>query len=124
MSMPPDPHTTVLHDAPEGAAVLRIVAGLHSCASRPLSRREMVLVGSGDDCDVVLADAGVAAHHALVNVVDGRFHLRALDVGQGPGRIEGVGGGVAVDGVQRRYVVFHRWAQEQPGSGISHGTKA
>src|SRR5690606_39835650 len=41
--------------------------------------REMVLVGSGDDCDVVLADVGVAAHHALLNVVDGRFHLRALD---------------------------------------------
>ena len=61
------------------AAVLRIVGGLHAGASRPLSRREMVLIGSGDDCDVVLADIGVAAHHALLNIVDGRFHLRALD---------------------------------------------
>lgn len=60
-------------------AVLRIVAGLHAGATRPLSRREMVLIGSGDDCDVVLADLGVAPHHALLNVVDGRFHLRALD---------------------------------------------
>ncbi|WP_202845425.1 FHA domain-containing protein [Luteimonas saliphila] len=65
--------------ADHDAAVLRIVAGLHAGATRPLSRREMVLVGSGDDCDVVLADAGVAAHHALLNIVDGRFHLRALD---------------------------------------------
>lgn len=61
------------------AAVLRIVSGLHAGATRPLSRREMVLIGSGDDCDVVLADLGVAPHHALLNVVDGRFHLRALD---------------------------------------------
>ena len=60
-------------------AVLRIIAGLHAGATRPLSRREMVLIGSGDDCDVVLADAGVAPHHALLNVVDGRYHLRALD---------------------------------------------
>ena len=63
----------------DAGAVLRIVAGLHAGATRPLSRREMVLIGSGDDCDVVLADLGVAPHHALLNVVDGRFHLRALD---------------------------------------------
>ena len=70
-------------DRPEAtdddAAVLRIIAGLHAGATRPLSRREMVLIGSGDDCDVVLADPGVAPHHALLNAVDGRFHLRALD---------------------------------------------
>ncbi|MGY1408389.1 FHA domain-containing protein [Luteimonas sp. A611] len=70
-------------DRPEAtdddAAVLRIVSGLHTGATRPLSRREMVLIGSGDDCDVVLADLGVAPHHALLNAVDGRFHLRALD---------------------------------------------
>lgn len=102
MSMPPHPHTTASHDAPEGAAVLRIVAGLHSGASRPLSRREMVLVGSGDDCDVVLADAGVAAHHALVNVVDGRFHLRALDAPlELPGRTLHPGDPVEVSQVQR-----------------------
>jgi len=63
----------------DDAAVLRIVCGLHAGATRPLSRREMVLIGSGDDCDVVLADPGVAPHHALLNAVDGRFHLRALD---------------------------------------------
>ena len=67
------------NDNEHDSAVLRIVSGLHAGASRPLARREMVLIGSGDDCDVVLADAGVAAHHALLNVVDGRFHLRALD---------------------------------------------
>ena len=85
-----------------GDAVLRIVSGLHVGASRPLSRREMVLIGSGDDCDVVLADDGVAAHHALLNVVDGRFHLRALDASvELPGRTLHPGDPVEIDRVQR-----------------------
>ena len=77
----PAPASAVTAAEPQALepAVLRIVAGLHAGATRPLSRREMVLIGSGDDCDVVLADAGVAPHHALLNVVDGRYHLRALD---------------------------------------------
>lgn len=70
----------------QGARVLRIVAGLHAGASRPLADQEMLVVGSGDDCDIVLADTGVAAHHALVTLVGGVFTLRALDA---PLRIEG-----------------------------------
>lgn len=87
---------------PDNAAVLRIVAGLHAGATRPLGRREMVLIGSGDDCDVVLADPGVAAHHALLNVVDGRFHLRALDAPvELPGHTLHPGDPVEVSQVQR-----------------------
>ena len=90
------------HPPDAGEAVLRIVSGLHVGASRPLSRREMVLVGSGDDCDVVLADEGVAAHHALLNVVDGRFHLRALDAPvELPGRTLHPGDPVEIGQVQR-----------------------
>ena len=48
------------HPPDHGDAVLRIVSGLHVGATRPLARREMILVGSGDDCDVVLADASPA----------------------------------------------------------------
>ncbi|MBB1473361.1 MULTISPECIES: FHA domain-containing protein [unclassified Luteimonas] len=59
--------------------VLRVVSGLHAGALRPLAAREMILIGSGDDCDMVLADAGVANHHALLSLVDGAFSLRALD---------------------------------------------
>ena len=59
--------------------VLRIVDGLHAGASRLLADEEMILVGSGDDCDIVLADNGVAGHHALVSIVGGRFQVRALD---------------------------------------------
>src|SRR5690606_17742687 len=90
------------HPPEAEAAILRIVAGLHAGASRPLSRREMVLVGSGDDCDVVLADLGVAPHHALVNAVDGRFHLRALDAPlELPGRTLHPGDPVEVAQVRR-----------------------
>lgn len=66
--------------------VLRIVAGLHAGAARPLAQQEMLVVGSGDDCDIVLADTGVAAHHALVTLVGDTFTLRALDA---PLRVEG-----------------------------------
>lgn len=65
--------------AASAECVLRIVAGLHAGASRTLAGQEMILVGSGDDCDIVLADAGVASHHALISLVGGRFSLRALD---------------------------------------------
>lgn len=66
--------------------VLRIVAGLHAGASRELAEREMILVGSGDDCDIVLADRGVAIRHALISVIDGAVQLRALDA---PLKLEG-----------------------------------
>ncbi len=59
--------------------VLRVVSGLHAGAVRPLAAREMILIGSGDDCDMVLADTGVASHHALLSLSDGGFSLRALD---------------------------------------------
>lgn len=82
-------HMNAPHANPVGPAagrVLRIVAGLHAGASRGLTEQEMLVVGSGEDCDIVLADTGVAAHHALITLVGGSFTLRALDA---PVRIEG-----------------------------------
>lgn len=77
--------------APEAATaapanVLRILSGLHAGASRTLADQEMILVGSGDDCDIVLADHGVARHHALLNLTGGMSSLRALDA---PLRVDG-----------------------------------
>lgn len=89
-------------EAPASGHLLRIVAGLHAGASRELADREMILVGSGDDCDIVLADDGVASHHALISLVDGHFQVRALDA---PLRLEGrvlhPGDPVELDKVQR-----------------------
>ena len=120
------------HPPDAGEAVLRIVSGLHVGASRPLSRREMILIGSGDDCDVVLADAGVAAHHALLNVVDGRFHLRALDAAvELPGRTLHPGDPVEIGQVQRiglghAAIAFGRadapeWLLVAPEAGLADG---
>ena len=86
----------------EQRRLLRIVSGLHAGASRELAEREMILVGSGDDCDIVLADAGVATRHALISVVDGQFQLRALDAPlQLEGRLLHPGDPVEMDRLQR-----------------------
>ena len=62
----------------------------------------MILVGSGDDCDIVLADQGVARHHALINLIGGMSSLRALDA---PLRVDGQplhpGDPVELRGLQR-----------------------
>ena len=129
---PTSPEQHDKHPPDAGEAVLRIVSGLHVGASRPLSRREMILIGSGDDCDVVLADAGVAAHHALLNVVDGRFHLRALDAAvELPGRTLHPGDPVEIGQVQRiglghAAIAFGRsdapeWLLVAPEAGLADG---
>lgn len=66
--------------------VLRILSGVHAGASRELAAQEMILVGCGDDCDIVLADVGVVRHHALINLAGGSASLRALDA---PLRLDG-----------------------------------
>lgn len=87
---------------PAPASVLRILSGLHAGASRILAEQEMILVGSGDDCDIVLADHGVARHHALINLTGGMSSLRALDA---PLRVDGQplhpGDPVELRGLQR-----------------------
>ena len=89
-------------DTPARANVLRILSGLHAGASRDLAEQEMILVGSGDDCDIVLADQGVARHHALINLIGGISSLRALDA---PLRVDGQplhpGDPVELRGLQR-----------------------
>src|SRR3546814_2748105 len=64
--------------APAPGNVLRILAGLHAGASRDLAEQDMILVGSGDGCDIVLAHQGVARHPALLTLVRGVSPPRAL----------------------------------------------
>ncbi|QQP94681.1 FHA domain-containing protein [Lysobacter enzymogenes] len=67
-------------------SVLRIVSGLHTGGSRPLSAQETVLIGSSGDCDIVLSDPNVAPRHAFLTRMGGTVSLRALDA---PLTIEG-----------------------------------
>jgi len=58
---------------------LRILSGTHVGAERRLDRRGMLLVGSGDDCDIILADVGVGAHHCIITYAEGALSVRAVD---------------------------------------------
>lgn len=71
--------TAQVVDNADAGYALRILSGLHVGASRPLAEKEMILVGSGEDCDIVLSDPGVAPHHALIGLLGGTFSVRALD---------------------------------------------
>lgn len=90
--MTPHQDTTTRADARDAGSdgtpdhVLRIISGIHAGACRKLDAQEMILVGSGDDCDIVLADTGVARHHALINLAPQTCTLRALDA---PLRLDG-----------------------------------
>jgi len=66
-------------ESTDAGHVLRILSGLHIGANRALAEKEMILVGSGEDCDIVLSDPGVAPHHALIGLLGGTFSVRALD---------------------------------------------
>lgn len=68
---------------PTTKLVLRILAGLHIGASRVLGEQEMLLVGSGEDCDIVLSDDGVAPHHAMLLRNGDSLALRAIDAPAG-----------------------------------------
>lgn len=84
------------------ACMLRVVSGIHAGAVRRVEERAMVLVGSGDDCDIVLSDRGVAPHHALVSMIDGVPSVRALDASvKVQGRVLQPGDPMSLHGVQR-----------------------
>lgn len=63
--------------------VLRILGGLHTGASRVLGEQEMLLVGSGADCDIVLSDDGVAPHHVMLLRNGDSIALRTIDAPAG-----------------------------------------
>ena len=61
------------------AWVLRVLEGCHAGASREMSGDFPLLVGSADDCDIILSDPGVARHHVLISGSGERMVARALD---------------------------------------------
>jgi len=59
--------------------IVRIVKGVHVGALTPLAGSDMLVVGTGDDCDVILSDAGIARHHCILTSQDGKLSVRAMD---------------------------------------------
>lgn len=77
--MSSDDHIEAVDPQQPVPLVLRILSGLHDGASRVLSEQEMLLIGSGEDCDIILSDPGVARHHAMVLRHGDTLSLRAID---------------------------------------------
>jgi type III secretion system YscD/HrpQ family protein len=65
-------------DAPDGWR-LQVFNGVHAGAALRLESRPWYLIGSAEDCDVVLRDAGVHPHHLLMSQDGAQWVLRALD---------------------------------------------
>jgi hypothetical protein len=60
---------------------LRILAGLHAGAVIRLEEANLLVIGASDDCDVILADAGVASHHCVLQKQGDQFFLRTIEGG-------------------------------------------
>ena len=59
-------------------ARLVCLSGSHKGKQFPISPTG-IFVGRGPDCDIVLADSRVSAHHAWIGVVKGRLELHDLN---------------------------------------------
>ncbi len=58
---------------------LRITVGLHQGALIRLDTADLLVIGSSDDCDVILADTGVASHHCVLQKQGEKFFLRVIE---------------------------------------------
>jgi type III secretion system YscD/HrpQ family protein len=59
--------------------VVRVLDGLHRGAEVAAGGRDLLVIGSAADCDVVIADDGVAPHHAAARLRADGIVLRALE---------------------------------------------
>ncbi len=58
---------------------LKITAGVHTGALIRLDTADMLVIGSSDDCDVILADEGVSSHHCVLKRQGEQFFLRTIE---------------------------------------------
>jgi type III secretion protein D len=59
--------------------LLRVVDGMHRGAQVPLEESGLTIIGSADDCDLILMDSGVAPRHAAITVHERDITIRAID---------------------------------------------
>ncbi len=80
------------NDAAAATWQLAVLGGLHAGALVDVAADDWTLVGSAEDCDIVLRDARVLPHHAVLFVRGGQLQLRAIDgevLAQGQARAPG-----------------------------------
>ncbi len=61
------------------AGLIQVRSGLHQNAEFICRQQDMVVIGAGEDCDMVLSDPEVARHHCLVVLGQEGYLVRALD---------------------------------------------
>lgn len=61
------------------AWALEVGAGVHTGARFVIADNDIVAIGAGADCEVILSDPGVAEHHGLLIRQGGACWLRAVD---------------------------------------------
>lgn len=64
--------------AVRSSLALHVVKGVHTGAQIPLASTTMMLIGTGDDCDVILSDTGVAKHHCILSTHSDGIMVRPL----------------------------------------------
>lgn len=67
---------------------LRVFGGIHAGAEVRLPERGILMIGSADDCDLIIGDPGTAPHHCVLTVVGDQVLLRTLE-----GEVDVEGGG-------------------------------
>lgn len=76
-------HTSSSHRVDRAARArpldLRVLSGTHAGAEMRLPERGILMIGQADDCDLILSDTGVAAHHCVLTVMGDQVLLRALE---------------------------------------------
>ena len=63
----------------ESALALRLVRGVHAGAERRCGSGGVVVIGGGDDGDLILSDEAVHPHHCIVSVIGTDIGLRAVE---------------------------------------------
>ncbi len=63
---------------PARSVNVQCVKGLHESASHSLAENQWLLLGTAEDCDILLSDPGVMAHHCLLGYAAGQLTVRAL----------------------------------------------
>jgi hypothetical protein len=77
------PSRHAVEKSPRVQLSLRVLTGMHAGAEMRLPDRGILMIGHADDCDLILADDGIAAHHCVLTVVGDKVLLRAMDGGVG-----------------------------------------
>ncbi len=62
---------------------LKVLTGKHAGAEHPLRATDFLLVGSSDDCEIIMTDEGIAPHHCLISRQGKELLIRPLDAAVG-----------------------------------------